>query len=38
MSDPDRNKATLRRLYDEVVNGRDLAAADALITEDRPRS
>ncbi len=36
MSGPGRNKVTLRRLYDEVVNGRTLDAADALITEDRP--
>lgn len=36
MPDADRNKTTLRRLYDEVVNGRDLGAADLLITEDRP--
>ncbi len=31
-----RNKATLQRLYDEVMNGHDLDAADALITVDRP--
>lgn len=34
--DTERNKATLQRLYDEVMNGHDLAAADALITLDRP--
>jgi predicted SnoaL-like aldol condensation-catalyzing enzyme len=30
------NKANLQRLYDEVMNGHDLAAADDLITVDRP--
>jgi predicted ester cyclase len=34
--DTQRNKATLQRLYDEVMNGHDLDAADALITLDRP--
>ena len=34
--DPQRNKATLQRLYDGVMNGHDLDAADALITVDRP--
>jgi predicted ester cyclase len=31
-----RNKATLQRLYDEVMNGHDVDAADDLITIDRP--
>jgi len=34
--DPRRNTATLQRLYDEVMNGHDIDAADALITVDRP--
>ena len=34
--DTQRNKGTLQRLYDEVMNGHDLDAADALITLDRP--
>lgn len=34
--DTERNKATLQRLYDEVMNGHDVDAADALITRDRP--
>jgi steroid delta-isomerase-like uncharacterized protein len=34
--DPQRNKATLQRLYDGVMNGHDVDAADALITVDRP--
>jgi steroid delta-isomerase-like uncharacterized protein len=34
--DAQRNKATLQRLYDEVMNRHDLNAADALITVDRP--
>jgi predicted SnoaL-like aldol condensation-catalyzing enzyme len=34
--DTQRNKATLQRLYDEVMNGHDVNAADALITLDRP--
>jgi predicted ester cyclase len=34
--DIERNKATLQRLYDEVMNGHDVDAADALITPDRP--
>ena len=34
--DTQRNKGTLQRLYDEVMNGHDLNAADALITLDRP--
>ena len=34
--DTQRNKATLQRLYDEVMNGHDVDAADALITLDRP--
>ena len=32
----ERNKATLQRLYDEVMNGHDVDAADRLITPDRP--
>lgn len=32
----ERNKANLQRLYDEVMNGHDVDAADSLITEDRP--
>jgi predicted ester cyclase len=32
----ERNKATLQRLYDEVMNGHDVDAADELITPDRP--
>ena len=36
MMDPERNKATLQRLYDEVMNGHDVDAADELITPDRP--
>ena len=34
--DTARNKANLQRLYDEVMNGHDLDAADDLITIDRP--
>ena len=34
--DPERNAATLQRLYDEVMNGHNLDAADELITIDRP--
>ena len=34
--DTQRNKATLQRLYDEVMNGHDVDAADDLITLDRP--
>jgi steroid delta-isomerase-like uncharacterized protein len=34
--DPHRNKTTLQRLYDGVMNGHDVDAADALITVDRP--
>jgi len=34
--DPKRNAANLQRLYDEVMNGHDVRAADALITADRP--
>jgi predicted ester cyclase len=33
---PERNKANLQRLYDEVINGHDIDAADDLITVDRP--
>jgi steroid delta-isomerase-like uncharacterized protein len=33
---PTRNAANLQRLYDEVMNGHDVAAADALLTADRP--
>jgi steroid delta-isomerase-like uncharacterized protein len=36
MMDPKRNAANLQRLYDEVMNGHDVQAADALITVDRP--
>ena len=36
MTDTERNKATLQRLYDEVMNGHDVEAADKLITPDRP--
>ena len=32
----ERNKATLQRLYDEVMNGHDVDAADRLIAPDRP--
>jgi predicted ester cyclase len=34
--DPDHNAATLQRLYDEVMNGHNVDAADELITTDRP--
>ena len=34
--DPQRNAATLQRLYDEVMNGHNVDAADQLITIDRP--
>jgi len=34
--DPKRNAANLQRLYDEVMNGHEVQAADALITADRP--
>jgi hypothetical protein len=33
---PERNAATLQRLYDEVMNGHNVDAADELITVDRP--
>ncbi len=36
MMDTQRNKANLQRLYDEVMNGHNLDAADKLITVDRP--
>ena len=36
MTDTERNKATLQRLYDQVMNGHDVDAADELITPDRP--
>ena len=32
----ERNKANLQRLYDEVMTGHDVDAADKLITPDRP--
>ena len=34
--DPQRNKTNLQRLYDEVMNGHRVDAADDLITPDRP--
>jgi predicted ester cyclase len=34
--DPERNAATLQRLYDQVMNGHNVDAADELITIDRP--
>ena len=34
--DLQRNKNNLRRLYDEVMNGHRVDAADELITPDRP--
>ena len=34
--DTERNKANLQRLYDEVMNGHRVDAADDLITPDRP--
>ena len=34
--DTERNKASLQLLYDKVMNGHDVDAADALITVDRP--
>lgn len=34
--DSKRNAVNLQRLYDEVMNGHDVQAADALITADRP--
>jgi hypothetical protein len=34
--DPERNAATLQRLYDEVMNGHNVDATDELITIDRP--
>ena len=34
--DPERNKANLKTLYDEVMNNHRVDAADELITEDRP--
>jgi predicted ester cyclase len=34
--DQQRNKETLQRLYDEVMNGHRVDAADDLITPDRP--
>ena len=36
MTDAERNKATLQCLYDDVMNGHDVDAADRLITPDRP--
>lgn len=36
MIDTERNKANLQRLYDEVMNGHRVDAADDLITVDRP--
>jgi steroid delta-isomerase-like uncharacterized protein len=36
MTDTERNKANFQRLYDEVMNGHDVEAADRLITPDRP--
>ena len=36
MVDTQRNKANLQRLYDEVMNGHDVDAADDLVTLDRP--
>ena len=36
MMDQERNKANLQHLYDEVMNGHRVDAADELITPDRP--
>jgi predicted ester cyclase len=36
VTDAQRNKATLQRLYDEVMTWHDVDAADKLITPDRP--
>jgi predicted ester cyclase len=36
MTTTERNKAALQRLYDAVMNGHDVDAADQLITPDRP--
>jgi hypothetical protein len=35
MTDTQRNKANLQQLYDRVMNGHDVDAADELITPDR---
>jgi predicted ester cyclase len=35
-TDPERNAATLQRLYGQVMNGHNVDAADELITIDRP--
>jgi hypothetical protein len=34
--DPERNAATLQRLYDQAMNSHCVDAADELITTDRP--
>jgi steroid delta-isomerase-like uncharacterized protein len=36
MTPTERNKTNLQRLYDRVMNGHDVDAADELITADRP--
>ena len=36
MSDQERNKANLQKLYDQVMNAGNIDAADDLITPDRP--
>src|SRR5258708_39951592 len=36
VTDTQRNKANLQRLYDRVMNAHDVDAADDLITPDRP--
>jgi len=36
VTDTQRNKANLQRLYDRVMNSHDVDAADELITPDRP--
>jgi steroid delta-isomerase-like uncharacterized protein len=36
VSDTQRNKNTLQQLYDRVMNGHDVDAADELIKPDRP--
>ena len=36
MTPQEKNKQTFQALYDEVINGGDLAAAEKYVTEDRP--